>query len=173
MLLTIKEERIIGLDRGEYGNRLSHLTRNSPDWQYHETVSWETGGRAPFFSRLGYGGNRSPEPVEGNAEPRFFETGRKQVAEKTSPWALERKKGFHGICLFELSISCGVKGIIEYGNLRAVWVVNGIETWRKNWKKDCVFGFASIFVPYGFCGIKQAGKLHCCKRQSQAINFAR
>ena len=27
-----------------------------------------TGGRAPFFSRLGYGGNRSPEPVEGNAE---------------------------------------------------------------------------------------------------------
>jgi hypothetical protein len=24
-------------------------------------------------------------PVEGNAEPRFFEAGRKQVAEKTSP----------------------------------------------------------------------------------------
>jgi hypothetical protein len=54
---------------------------------------------------LWYGGNRSPEPfglesfdpeltteglmaerpVEGNAEPRFFEAGCKQVAEKTSP----------------------------------------------------------------------------------------
>jgi hypothetical protein len=68
-----------------------------------------TGGRAQFFSRLGYGGNRSPEPfdlahgpepfdrlrpratsrgkieglVEGNAEGARLP--RKQVAEKTSP----------------------------------------------------------------------------------------
>ena len=51
---------------------------NSPDRRDHEIVSRETGGRALFFSRLGYGGNRSPEPfglelmaerpVEGNAE---------------------------------------------------------------------------------------------------------
>jgi hypothetical protein len=78
---------------------------SSADRRDHEILSGETGGRAPFFSRLGYGGNRSPEPfglesfdpeltteglmaerpVEGNAEPRFLEAGRKQVAEKTSP----------------------------------------------------------------------------------------
>jgi len=58
---------------------------NSPDRQDREIVSGVTGGRVPFFSRLGYGGNRSPEPVEGNAEPRFKEAGRKQAAEKTSP----------------------------------------------------------------------------------------
>ena len=58
---------------------------NSPDRRDHEIVSGETGGRAPLFSRLGYGGNRSPESVEGNAEPRFLKAGRKQVAEKTSP----------------------------------------------------------------------------------------
>jgi len=51
-----------------------------------------TGGRAQFFSRLGYGGNRSPESIEGNAEPRLFEAGRKQVAEKTSPGASELRK---------------------------------------------------------------------------------
>jgi hypothetical protein len=50
---------------------------------------------------------------EGNAEPRFFEAGRKQVAEKTSPGALERKKGFHGIRLFQLGMFSGVKPIIE------------------------------------------------------------
>jgi hypothetical protein len=86
-----------------------------------------------FFSRLGYGGNRSPEPfglesfdpelmaeglmaerpVEGNVEPRFSEAGRKQFAEKTSPGALERKKGFHGIRLVQLKIFCGVKAIID------------------------------------------------------------
>jgi hypothetical protein len=79
----------------------------------HEILSEETGGRAPFFSRLGYGGNRSPEPfglesfdpepfglelmaerltteglmaerpVEGNAEGARLP--RKQGAEKTSP----------------------------------------------------------------------------------------
>jgi hypothetical protein len=38
--------------------------------------------------------------VEGNAEPRFFEAGLKQVAEKTSPGALEREKGFHGLAYF-------------------------------------------------------------------------
>jgi hypothetical protein len=51
--------------------------------------------------------------VEGNAEPRFSEAGRKQVVEKTSPGGLERKKGFHGIRLFQLGMSCGVKAIIE------------------------------------------------------------
>ena len=56
---------------------------NSPDRQDHEIVSGETGGRALFFSRLGYGGNRSPEPVEGNAEGARLPC--KQVAEKTSP----------------------------------------------------------------------------------------
>jgi hypothetical protein len=56
---------------------------NSPDQQDHETVSGETGGRALLFSRLGYGGNRSPEPVEGNAEG--ARVPRKRVAEKTSP----------------------------------------------------------------------------------------
>ena len=69
------------------------LHADSPIRRDHETVSEETGGRAPFFSRLGYGGNRSPEPfglelmaerpVEGNAEG--AEIPRKQVAEKTSP----------------------------------------------------------------------------------------
>jgi hypothetical protein len=49
----------------------------------HEIISKETGGRAPFFSRLGYGGNRSPELVEGNAEGARLPC--KQVAEKTSP----------------------------------------------------------------------------------------
>jgi hypothetical protein len=49
----------------------------------HEVISAVTGGRAWFFSRLGYGGNRSPEPVEGNAEGARLP--RKQVAEKTSP----------------------------------------------------------------------------------------
>jgi hypothetical protein len=29
--------------------------------------------------------NKIEGPFEGNAEPRFFEAGRKQVAEKTSP----------------------------------------------------------------------------------------
>jgi hypothetical protein len=53
-------------------------------------------------------------PVEGNAEPRFSVAGRKQVAEKTSPGALERKKGFHGIRLFQLSMFCGVKAIIDF-----------------------------------------------------------
>jgi hypothetical protein len=38
----------------------------------------------------------------------------KQVAEKTSPGALERKKGFHGIRLFQLRMFYGVKAIIEY-----------------------------------------------------------
>ena len=52
-------------------------------------------------------------PVEGNVEPRFFEAGGKQVAEKTSPGALERKKGFHGIRLFQLRRFCGVKVIID------------------------------------------------------------
>jgi hypothetical protein len=56
---------------------------NSPDRRDHEIVSGETGGRAPLFSRLGYGGNRSPESVEGNAEG--VRLPRKQVAEKTSP----------------------------------------------------------------------------------------
>jgi len=75
---------------------------NPPDRRDHEILSGETGGRAPFFSRLGYGGNRSPEPFdrlrprapsrgkiiglgEGNAESRFSEAGCKQAAEKTSP----------------------------------------------------------------------------------------
>jgi hypothetical protein len=39
-------------------------------------------------------------PVEGNAEPRFKEAGRKQAAEKTSPGALERKKGLRGLAYF-------------------------------------------------------------------------
>jgi hypothetical protein len=34
-----------------------------------------TGGRVLSFQQLISGGNRSPEPVEGNAEPRFFEAG--------------------------------------------------------------------------------------------------
>jgi hypothetical protein len=69
------------------------FSSNSPAGRDHEIVSGETGGRAPFFSRLGYGGNRSPEPfglelmaerpVEGNAEGARIP--RKQVAEKTSP----------------------------------------------------------------------------------------
>jgi hypothetical protein len=63
--------------------KLIFLTSNSPDRHGHEIVSEETGGRAPFFSRLGYGGNRSPEPVEGNAEGASIPC--KQVAEKTSP----------------------------------------------------------------------------------------
>jgi len=33
---------------------------NSPEWRDHEIVSGETGGRAPFFSRLGYGGKPQP-----------------------------------------------------------------------------------------------------------------
>jgi hypothetical protein len=89
---------------------------HSAERRDHEIVSGETGGRALFFSRLGYGGNRSPEPVEGNAEPRFSEAGRKQVAEKTSPGALERKKGFHGLRLFQLRMFYGVKAIIELWN---------------------------------------------------------
>jgi hypothetical protein len=40
-------------------------------------------------------------PVEGNAEPRFSKAGRKQAAEKTSPGALERKKGFYGLGYFD------------------------------------------------------------------------
>ena len=52
-------------------------------WDGKEVFSAVTGGRAQFFSRLGYGGNRSPEPVEGNAEGARLP--RKQVAEKTSP----------------------------------------------------------------------------------------
>ena len=52
-----------------------------------------------MFSRLGYGGNRSPESVEGNAEGARIPC--KQAAEKTSPGALEREKGFHGMCLFQ------------------------------------------------------------------------
>ena len=59
------------------------LTWNSLDRRDHEIVSGVTGGRALLFSRLGYGGNRSPEPVEGNAEGAKLP--RKQVAEKTSP----------------------------------------------------------------------------------------
>ena len=59
----------------------------------HEVFSAVTGGRAPLFSRLGYGGNRSPEPVEGNAEGAKIP--RKQVAEKTSPGALEQRKRPH------------------------------------------------------------------------------
>ena len=65
------------------GPWMSFFDANSPDRQDHEIVSGETGGRAPFFSRLGYGGNRSPELVEGNAEGESIP--RKQVAEKTSP----------------------------------------------------------------------------------------
>jgi hypothetical protein len=68
-------------------------------------------GRAPFFSRLGYGGNRSPEPVEGNAEGARLP--RRQVAEKTSPGALERKKGFHGMGLSQCRLFPGGKAIIE------------------------------------------------------------
>ena len=76
---------------------------NSPERRDHEIVSGVTGGRAPLFSRLGYGGNRSPEtfglesfdpeltteghmaerPVEGNAEGARIPC--KQAAEKTSP----------------------------------------------------------------------------------------
>jgi len=85
------------------------LDANSPHWQDHEILSGETGGRALLFSRLGYGGNRSPEPFdivhgpdpfdrlrprvpsrgkivglgEGNAEGAIIPC--KQVAEKTSP----------------------------------------------------------------------------------------
>jgi hypothetical protein len=80
---------------------LSSSTEDSADWYCHEIVSGETAGprrarpsrRALFFSRLEYGGNRSPEPfglelmaerpVEGNAEGARLP--RKQVAEKTSP----------------------------------------------------------------------------------------
>ena len=53
-------------------------------------------------------------PVEGNAEGARIP--RKQVAEKTSPGALERKKGFHGIRLFQWRMFCGVKAIIEVSN---------------------------------------------------------
>jgi len=56
---------------------------NSPDRRDHEILSGETGGRALFFSRLGYGGNRSPEVFEGNAEGVSIPC--KQAAEKTSP----------------------------------------------------------------------------------------
>ena len=45
--------------------KLSASAKNSPDWSGHEIVSGETGGRAPFFSRLGYGGNRSSRLVGG------------------------------------------------------------------------------------------------------------
>jgi len=71
---------------------------NSPDRRDHEIVSRETGGRALFFRGLGMGEtaalshstllmalSKIEGPVEGNAEPRFKEAGRKQVAEKTSP----------------------------------------------------------------------------------------
>jgi hypothetical protein len=111
---------------------------NSPARHGHEIVSGETGGprrarpsrRAPFFSRLGYGGSRSPEPfglesfdpelmaerpVEGNAEPRFLKAGRKQVAEKTSTGASERKKGFHGMGLLQCRLFPGGKAIIQKG----------------------------------------------------------
>jgi hypothetical protein len=40
---------------------------------------WRKGA---VFSQLISGGNRSPELVEGNAEPRFFEAGHGYVAEK-------------------------------------------------------------------------------------------
>ena len=53
-------------------------------------------------------------PGEGNAEGARIP--RKQVAEKTSPGALERKKGFHGIRLFQSRMFCGVKAIIEVSN---------------------------------------------------------
>ena len=52
-------------------------------WDGKEVFSAVTGGRAQFFSRLGYGGNRSSELVEENAEGARLP--RKQVAEKTSP----------------------------------------------------------------------------------------
>jgi hypothetical protein len=54
-------------------------------------------------------------PVEGNGERRFSEAGRKQVAEKTSPGASERKKGFHGMGLLQCSLFPGGKAIIEKG----------------------------------------------------------
>ncbi|UCH06654.1 MAG: hypothetical protein JSV55_11205 [Deltaproteobacteria bacterium] len=71
---------------------------SSPDRRDHEILPGETGGRALFFSRLGYGGNRSPELVERNAEG--VRLPYKQVAEKTSPRALEQKEGFHGLAYF-------------------------------------------------------------------------
>jgi len=45
----------------------SCLQRTVPaESEDHEVFSIVTGGRAPSFSRLGYGGNRSPELAEGN-----------------------------------------------------------------------------------------------------------
>ena len=68
------------------------LDANSPDRQGHEIVSGETGGRAPFFSRLGYGGNRSPEPVEGNAEGADSPVNKSLKKQAREPW--NERKGF-------------------------------------------------------------------------------
>ena len=54
------------------------------------------GGRRSFRD-LGMGETAAPPKAE-NAEGARLP--RKQVAEKTSPGALERKKGFHGLAYF-------------------------------------------------------------------------
>jgi hypothetical protein len=61
--------------------------------------------------RLTTEGLMAERPVEGNAEGASIP--RKQGAEKTSPGASERKKGFHGIRLFQLGMFSGVKPIID------------------------------------------------------------
>jgi len=67
----------------------------------HEVFSIVTGGRAPSFSRLGYGGNRSPELAEGNGSGAKLP--RRQVAEKTSPGVSERKKRLRGPYSFHVN----------------------------------------------------------------------
>ncbi|UCH08570.1 MAG: hypothetical protein JSV55_06255, partial [Deltaproteobacteria bacterium] len=50
------------------------------------------------FSRRINGGTRSPELVEGNAEPRFSEAGRRYIVEKiplNSGRALEQRRRLH------------------------------------------------------------------------------
>ena len=65
---------------------------NSPDRRDHEILSGETGGRALFFSRLGYGGNRSPESIEGNAEGQVSPVNKSLKKQAREPW--NERKGF-------------------------------------------------------------------------------
>ena len=68
------------------------FTQESAGGHGHEIVSGETGGRALFFSRLGYGGNRSPEPVEGNAEGARSPVNKSLKKQAREPW--NERKGF-------------------------------------------------------------------------------
>jgi hypothetical protein len=62
---------------------MSFLTRILLSGETMKPFLERLAGGCCSFSGLGMGGNRSPEPVEGNAEGASIP--RKQVAEKTSP----------------------------------------------------------------------------------------